>query len=82
MSVADRIAEYHRRYLNVKMLIFPTASRKTLADALNDVHENDVTYLLYRDNNSNPEAALVPWDRYMELLSTEYNQPQEVADGD
>lgn len=57
--------------MNVKSLLFCDAERDELLAVLEDVRINDVTYLVYQDEESNPEAVLVPWSRYSELLATE-----------
>lgn len=66
------IDEYDRRYVNVKTLLFCDANRDELLAVLEDARINDVTYLVYQDEESNPEAVLVPWGRYNELLSSEH----------
>lgn len=92
-EVLARIAEYERRYMNIKCLIVDSNNTITylpradsgrgevslfgdpvevnIDDVLEDIDNNNTTYLLYPDRNSNPIAVLIPCSRYGELLSIE-----------
>lgn len=63
--------EYDRRYLNVKTLLFCEVDHDDLLGVLQDVRLNNTSYLVYQDEESNPEAVMVSFKRYGELLAAE-----------
>lgn len=65
------IDEYDRRYMNVETLLFCEADRDDLLGVLQAVRTQDKTFLVYQDEESNPEAVMVSFKRYGELLAKE-----------
>ena len=57
--------------LDGMVVALPDIARDDVDAILEDVYTNNVIYLVYQDTHSNPQAALVSWDRYMELLAIE-----------
>jgi hypothetical protein len=63
--------EYDRRYLNTEVLLFCEAEHDDLIGVLEDVRIRQKVYLVYQDEESNPEAVMVSFKRYGELLAAE-----------
>lgn len=70
-DIEDRMAEYDRRFLNTDVLLFCEADHDDLLGVFEDVRIRDKTYFVYQDEESNPEAVMLSFKRYGELLAIE-----------